>query len=132
MDIFEKETLLKKIIRKMQDSVLVVEGKNDEKALREIGIESKIVKANGKTEKIIEKIKEGKSAKISLLFDFDEEGKRKTDFFREALHHEDVNADTELRKNVGMLFRIMTIEDLPRVYEELTEEIENQKRKRKT
>ena len=112
----EKAKWLAKTLRGMEGRVLVVEGKRDLWALREIGVSTEVVLANGKTDAIVEEaIRISHEAKkpVALLFDFDAEGKRKTAFFKEAFYAHDANADIGLGMEVGRLFRVRTIEELP-------------------
>ena len=132
MNLQDKELRVKKLWRRLNERLLVVEGKNDVAALREVGVYSTIVTAVGKPERIIRKaIAEAGKLKISLLFDYDREGRRKTLFFHEMFFHEDCNADMQLHKELRNLFPIITIEELPNAYFDLMETIALHKKVRK-
>ena len=57
------------------------------------------------------------------MFDFDREGERKTRFFEAEFYRADENADARIRKEVGKLFRVRTIEELGSAHERLLEEV---------
>ena len=132
MDLQEKEKFLKKLWRQLNESLLVVEGKNDVKALREVGVYTTIITANGKPERIVKKaVLEADRRPVSLLFDYDQEGQRKTFFYNELFFNADCNADLQARKRLRQLFPVHTIEDLPNAYFDLLETIALQKKARK-
>ncbi len=117
MDIEEKEHRVKKLWRKLNEHFILVEGKNDVAALREVGIYTQALTAVGKPERTIRKaIALAGKLPIALLFDYDLEGDRKTWFYHEMFYNEDCNADLMLRKELKELFPIKTIEDLPHAY----------------
>lgn len=132
MDLAYKEKAVRKLWRSLSESVVVVEGRNDEKALKEIGIDAVAVKAVGRTEKIIEKavsLSGGGKKKIVLLFDYDAEGRRKAKYFRDAFFNAGFMASVGEWNKLSQLFKIRTIEDLPRAYDELMDEIAAGKRR---
>ncbi len=124
MDLQYKQKAVAKLWRALLDSVVVVEGRKDELALREVGIAAATVRANGRTEKIIERaLALAATKKIVLLFDYDAEGRRKTRYFEEAFFNAGSRASAAEWNKLSQLFKIRTIEDLPTAYFELMEEI---------
>ena len=124
MNLQYKEKSAAKLWRSLSESVVLVEGKNDERALKEVGISAKTVRANGRTERIIERaIAAAHNRKIVLLFDYDAEGRRKTKYFEDAFFHAGAMASVVEWKRLSQLFKIRTIEDLPTAYWELMEEV---------
>jgi 5S rRNA maturation endonuclease (ribonuclease M5) len=92
------------------DSVLVVEGKKDRKALEQFGFK-KILEISGKSlECLIEKLKDEKS--VVIMTDFDEEGEKKLSQLITFLRKYGVNVDTLLRKKFKSLFKIQKFEEL--------------------
>lgn len=126
MDRNAKGKWLARVLKALEERVLIVEGKHDSNALKVMGVSTEIVSAVGRTERIVEsskKASEMAEKKIALLFDFDAEGERKTSFFEEVFFRHDVNVDVRLRKEVRRLFRVRTIEELAGAYERMQEEI---------
>ncbi|HLC48179.1 MAG TPA: toprim domain-containing protein [Candidatus Norongarragalinales archaeon] len=121
-----QDKFLKKILLELKNGLLLVEGKNDLEALKELGIAGNVILANGQNEQIVENAlsKLEKGQKLILLFDLDAEGERKTQFFRGQFLGEGVDADIEMRKMVRALFGITTMEELPRAYNDLLAELE--------
>ncbi|MFH0971972.1 MAG: toprim domain-containing protein [Candidatus Micrarchaeota archaeon] len=125
MNLDYKLKFLKKTLLELKNGLVLVEGKNDLEALKELGIMGNVITATGKNEQIVQRalsILES-NQKLILLFDFDSEGERKTKFFRELFLNEGASADVEARKKVRMLFGIKTIEELPSAYAKLTESL---------
>ena len=121
-----QDKFLKKILLELKNGLLLVEGKNDLEALKELGIAGNVILANGQNEQIVENAlsKLEKGQKLILLFDLDAEGEGKTQFFRGQFLGEGVDADIEMRKMVRALFGITTMEELPRAYNDLLAELE--------
>ncbi len=118
MDPDYKLKLLKKTLLELKNGLLLVEGKNDLKALHELGIGGNVLTATGRNEQIVRKaissLEPGQ--KLVLLFDYDEEGERKARYFGDMFLHEGVSANTVIRRKLRMLLGINTIEDLPTAY----------------
>ncbi|MBU1197681.1 hypothetical protein KJ765_04170 [Candidatus Micrarchaeota archaeon] len=132
VDLKEKDIRLKKLWKKLNDALLVVEGKHDVAALREVGVYAPVITANGKPERIVQKvIAQARGKPVVLLFDYDREGTRKTLFYNELFFAEDCNADLQPHKQLKQLLPLNTIEDLPTAYYDVMEEIALEKRVRK-
>lgn len=118
MNSLEKLELLQKVIRKANESIILVEGKRDEEALREIGVKGKIIQANASSERISSNLS-GK--KVELLFDYDEEGRRKTREFTEALLNANAFPSTECWKKLRIALGLLHVEDASRKKSKLSE-----------
>lgn len=111
-DVKKKIKKLNRLFSLLNSSILIVEGKNDFKAMREAGIVGEIIQANGKTEVIIKKVKEKiHENDVVLLFDFDSEGERKTKYFSELFFSEDIKVNCNLRKALRSLLGFKTFEE---------------------
>lgn len=120
-----KKRLLQKTLAQLGESLVVVEGDKDEKALRNVGVRARVVKVRGlSVEKVVEKIVEESNGKrVVLLVDFDREGKRKEKELKQALAELGFSAGDSVRKNFRELFRINTVEQLPYALQRIEKEI---------
>ena len=125
MDAVSKQKQLKKTLEALAQSVVVVEGVHDQKALAKAGVKAETVAVGAnRLEDAIKKIgAKALGKRVVLLTDFDAEGKRKEKELREALHSHGVRVDAITRRKVKRLFPISTIEQLPYALEKLEEEL---------
>lgn len=126
MNALKKRKLLKKILQKLEEEVALVEGKKDVEALAQAGVSTgKAIAVQGnKPERVVNAVKHSvKREPAVLLFDFDEEGKRKTLEYERELSAAGVRVDRQARKAFRALFRLRTIEELPRALHEVCEEL---------
>ena len=119
MDLDEKAKLFAKTIRGLSGRTAVVEGKHDVRALEKAGINAQAVTATGKPERTVEKT--GASGRVSLLFDFDDEGERKTRVFTDLFRSAGVEVDLLSRRRLRQALGIRTFEELPSKIRELEE-----------
>jgi len=139
-----KLKLLRRIFKQLDESIVVVEGKRDAKALREAGVrKALILLASGSAEKVANRIANlttnlsannvakknvAKKAartvrtRVVLLTDFDVEGKRRCAELEEALLAEGISANASLRHAFKRLFRVNHVEQLGFALERLLEE----------
>jgi 5S rRNA maturation endonuclease (ribonuclease M5) len=118
---------LRRILKQLDGSVVVVEGKRDVAALREAGVgNARMVQAVGSAERVANLV-----AKIALqtgrkrvvvLTDFDVEGKRRNAELEEALLAEGISANAVLRREFKRLFRVNRVEQIGFALERLLEE----------
>jgi 5S rRNA maturation endonuclease (ribonuclease M5) len=110
-----------------QGTPILIEGKKDEEALKELGITGNIIKVSGsglKLFEIAEKATES-SSKVIILTDFDKKGeilaKKLSNDIQSLGSHPDLN----IRKNIMKITRkyIKDIESLPRHIKNLELEI---------
>lgn len=108
----------------LEKSVVVVEGKKDEKALRNVGFQGVVLAANGSVERFVAKVGcIAENKKIALLFDYDGEGKRKTRFFKERFQLEGIRADDLLWKKLRLALGLRVVEELVSKLSELNDRI---------
>jgi 5S rRNA maturation endonuclease (ribonuclease M5) len=125
MDAAEKCRLLAKTLGKLRAETILVEGKRDRRALQELIPGAKIFLAQGKKERLVERLSGCRT--VAVLFDFDEEGNRKTQEWRELLSEEGFRVDAESRKRLRAALGITFFEDLDRKKSELETKMEEQK-----
>ncbi len=149
MDVEAKRKLLVKTKRGLNEAIVIIEGKRDERALREtLAPAAKAVKAGGRSadavarraiEAVEEENKEEKEEKkgrkdrnrIVVLTDFDEEGERRAAEITEALAAEGVAPDASLRRNFARLFGVRCVEAAPTALERLEDALEKRRFERK-
>lgn len=109
--------LLKNLMEKLSQSYVIVEGKKDVKAMREIGIES-----NPYTKKSIERAK----GKVIVLTDLDKEGERLAKEIegklKENTNVEEIDINT--RKRLSSLLNLRHFEEIKKKLEKFIEKIE--------
>ncbi len=124
---------LRRIIKQLDESVLVVEGKRDAQALREAGVrKARLVQALGSAENVASRVVKALSRstrerdrvgdRVVLLTDFDVEGKRRCAELEEALLAESIPVNASLRRDFKRLFRVNCVEHLGFALERLLEE----------
>ncbi|MFH0973447.1 MAG: toprim domain-containing protein [Candidatus Micrarchaeota archaeon] len=147
MDVEAKRKLLVKTKRGLDAAIVIVEGKRDERALREtLAPTAETVKAGGRSadavarraiEAVEEENKEEKEDKekrkrIVVLTDFDAEGERRAAEITEALVAEGVAPDASLRRNFARLFGVRCVEAAPTALERLEDALEKRRFERNT
>ena len=135
MDVEAKRKLLEKTKRALDGCVIVVEGKRDERALRESGLapNAETVKCGGKNafatarqaleNKEKDETNETKK-RIVVLTDFDAEGERRAAEINEALASEGNASDASVRRDFRRLLGARCVEDAPSALERLEDELE--------
>ncbi len=129
MDVESTRKLLEKTKRGLDDRVVIVEGKRDERALRESGFAptAPIVKAGGKnageTAKHAVEARKREKQEIAVLTDYDGEGERRAAEINEALLALGVAPDSALRRNFRRLLGVNCVEDAPTALERLEERL---------
>jgi len=118
----ERKKLFAKTMASLENSVVVVEGKKDERALRNAGFQGVVLTASGKTESIVAKVARlAKNKQVALLFDYDGEGRRKTRFFKERFLLEGISADDLLWKKMRVALGLRVVEELVSKLSELND-----------
>ncbi len=105
---------------------VVVEGKRDEAALRDSGIECHIMRAVKPPEALVNELVR-RSEKPVILFDFDETGNERTKRLEELLISSGVVPDTLMRTKFRHLLGVRFFEDIDVKLRELKEENEKQR-----
>lgn len=94
-----------------EESVILVEGKNDRKVLEKIGLEN-ILEISGKRLEQIVSILEEKGGKVTILTDYDSEGIRQYKRLKSLLNTTDVEVDDNTRRKFKTKFLINKIEEM--------------------
>ncbi len=121
----EKRKLLAKLREKLSSETVFVEGAKDVKAIEKAGFGAGAIAVNSRRpQRVVEKsIGQVDGKEVLLLFDFDEEGRRKTMEFEGLVRSAGGRVDAAGRKAFRALFRLRTIEELPTALIELEKEI---------
>ena len=132
MEVEAKRKLLGKVKRELDEAIIIIEGKRDERALRETGFapNAKTVKCGGKNaEATARQAIENKDEKqqIVVLTDFDEEGERRASEITEALNALGTTPNAALRRNFRRLLGVSCVEDAPCALTRLENALENKK-----
>ncbi len=97
---------------------ILIEGKKDEEALRNLGINGNFIKVSGSPLKLFEiaEIAALSSSKIIILTDFDKKGNQLARKLSEDIQRLGSNPDLQLRRKIMAITRryIKDIESLPR------------------
>lgn len=111
------------IMEELQDCAeqgmpILIEGKKDEEALRNLGINGNFIKVSGSPLKLFEiaEIAALSSSKIIILTDFDKEGNQLARKLSEDIQRLGSNPDLHIRRKIMAITRryIKDIESLPR------------------
>ncbi len=128
MDTSEKLKQCKKLLSILNQGnyVLVVEGKRDKAALRNVGITCEVITATGKPEHIVNKIVQlcVNGTKPALLFDFDEAGEEHLTRLTELCLASDCIVDVNLRKKFKLIFGMRCFEEVDNRFEKILQESE--------
>lgn len=110
-----------------QGMPILIEGKKDEEALRELGINGNIIKVSGSGLKLFEvaEIAAKTSSKVIILTDFDKKGNILAKKLSEDIQSLGSHPDLNIRKNIIKITRryIKDIESLPKHMKQLELEI---------
>ena len=110
-----------------QGMPILIEGKKDEEALRELGIKGNIIKVSGSGLKLFEiaEIAAKTSSKVIILTDFDKKGDILAKKLSEDIQSLGSHPDLNIRKNIIKITRryIKDIESLPKHMKQLELEI---------
>ena len=110
-----------------QGMPILIEGKKDEEALKELGITGNIIKVSGSGLKLFEiaEIAAKTSSKVIILTDFDKKGNILAKKLSEDIQSLGSHPDLSIRKNIIKITRryIKDIESLPKHMKQLEFEI---------
>lgn len=120
MDADEVEKLFRRLNR--PGRVILVEGKKDETALRDWGVETTILRF-GSGPAALARRAAALSSDPVLLFDFDDEGERKTREMEGLLAAENAFADRGLRRQFRRVFKVRTVEALPLALQRISSKV---------
>ncbi|PIO03535.1 hypothetical protein COX85_02430 [Candidatus Micrarchaeota archaeon CG_4_10_14_0_2_um_filter_55_9] len=105
------------------EKTVIVEGKHDVDALHRLGLRPSLLKAVGKPENVVARALELSGARpksVVLLFDYDDEGKRKNEEFEHLFSCGGFGfvLDRLPRKRLKTFLGLRTIEEIAAKYEE--------------
>jgi 5S rRNA maturation endonuclease (ribonuclease M5) len=106
----QKAKLLARVLKKLDSSVVIVEGKKDEAALREIGARGRILQASGRVKGICEKVKADEAV---ILTDNDLAGKELAELVQGELEACGIRADLQARRDLRHVLGARTVEEVP-------------------
>ncbi|NYZ79904.1 toprim domain-containing protein [Candidatus Micrarchaeota archaeon] len=95
---------------------VIVEGKNDKKAMETFGVKNAVLIHTGTLQKLAETTT---SKKVILITDYDRRGEILKKTLSELFKNEGITVDHEYRKRIRRLTGFITVEELPSKYEEL-------------
>jgi 5S rRNA maturation endonuclease (ribonuclease M5) len=116
MDENKKLIMLGRLMNRLKDKIVLVEGKNDEAAVQLLGCKRVIKVASKKIEAVVGEIERIKNTEVDkfngivILTDFDENGEKMANFFEECLRPYFYVSD--LRKDFRKIFGLTKVEEL--------------------
>ena len=117
-------------MEKIEDAVVLVEGKKDEQALGPYMKKGKILQASGKLRSACEKAALAlgapgkKNREVIVLTDRDRAGEELAKMAEEELAGHGIRADIETRKKLMAILRLAYVENFGKKYTEKMEELE--------
>ncbi|MFP4000663.1 MAG: toprim domain-containing protein [Thermoplasmata archaeon] len=126
--------IIEEIKNEDKDIPIIVEGKNDVKALKDLGIERKIVKI--KKGKSIIRIIEGlrrKYEKVIILTDWDPTGRKLCYDIKKACQSNDIEYDLDYRKRIVKFLKkeVKDVEGIPSFIKRARTNTDPRKRKKR-
>lgn len=105
---------LKELIERAKDGAIVlVEGRRDVEALKDLGVEGKILPVSSVSRaKLVESVE----GDVIILTDWDEKGEKLKREIFEVLLSNGVIADTSIRKRIFSAVNVSEVEDLAKLY----------------
>lgn len=92
------------------DTLIIVEGKKDRKALERAGLDN-IIEISGKSPEKVVDIVNDKQLQVAILTDYDREGIKQYKRLKALFQGNGIKTDDNLRKNFKRVFHINTIEE---------------------
>lgn len=105
---------LEKLIEKMKKNVIMVEGKRDAEALKNMGI-CNVYAVVGREESVLNKVKDEKE--VILLMDLDRKGHALAERMQEKLWSMGIKSDVLTRRKLGRILKVKYFENLNKKYE---------------
>ena len=118
----EKYKKLRRLLRKMEKSVILVEGKRDRNALERLGCD-RVITISGRIRNVCESL-EGEDGRIIVFTDLDRRGNEMARKAREELEGCSLEVDCETRVLLARILKIRYFEDAKRGFDDFMEEIE--------
>jgi 5S rRNA maturation endonuclease (ribonuclease M5) len=114
--------LLERLHRKADEGIpIIVEGRNDRRALKRLGIRGEIVTVKNSGKVLADLLDEVHGSRVVLFVDFDDEGVTLGRTIKEHLEERGVKVDFRLWRHIGKLLRrdVKDIEGMPSFLEKL-------------
>ena len=124
-----KEKLLARVLAKLDETVVIVEGKKDVRALRSIGVKGALVEASGRVKGICPRLEEAAREvglpgdEAAVLTDADEAGEELAARLVGELEANDMRPDMQVRRDLKFVLGFRTVEEIPRKLEEFREKL---------
>ncbi|MDO8340117.1 MAG: toprim domain-containing protein [Candidatus Burarchaeum sp.] len=124
-----KEKLLGRVLAKLDESVVIVEGKKDVWALRNIGVKGKLMEASGRVKGICPRLgvaacEAGLNAdEVVVLTDADGAGEELAAMLVGELDANGVKPNLQVRRDLRFVLGFRTVEEIPRKLEEFREKV---------
>jgi 5S rRNA maturation endonuclease (ribonuclease M5) len=116
-----KEKLLARVLAKLDESVVIVEGKKDVRALRSVGVKGRLVEASGRVKGIVCRLSD--ADEVIVLTDADEAGEELASMLVGELEANGVRPDMQVRRDLRFVLGFRTVEEIPRKLEEFREKL---------
>jgi len=118
----EKADKLNRLLADLQaaldgGAIAVVEGPNDEKALRALGIDGAVAQLSKRPYSELAEKLAGKCREVIILTDFDAYGKKAAKGLRDSFLNECVRVDLSIRTRFKKLLGYTEFEDVPSLFE---------------
>jgi len=107
-----KRKLLARLMKKLDEAVVIVEGKRDARALREVGVKGRILLASGRMKGICGRVND--VDEVMILTDNDEAGRELAELLRDELESCGIRPDVQVRRDLRYVLGIRTVEEMPR------------------
>lgn len=121
------ERALAQLAEDSHDAPVLVEGPNDARALRALGVRGEILVYNRAGVSILDTADRLRARKrLILLFDWDRKGGHLTRLMRDQLEGQ-VGLDLEIRRELASVSLVKCVEDLPHALENLRRRAEAQR-----
>lgn len=105
---------IERLITDLNDRLVIVEGKRDVRALERIGVRANVI-----TFSEVDRVRSEGKGKAVILTDYDDSGNRKAEQVEAVLIDKGIVVDYELRERFKRMFGVLTIEDVPPIFNEL-------------
>ncbi|MBN2477970.1 hypothetical protein JXB01_01635 [Candidatus Micrarchaeota archaeon] len=116
----EKSEMVKraeKIILKIKEGKIVVEGKRDKESLKRLGASS-VTTSAGKPFYACEKLSRLNAEEVIILTDLDRKGEQLLKFLERELWSRGIKTDVKTRKEISGILKIRDFENIDKKYEE--------------
>ncbi len=118
----DKYKKLRRLLEKMEESVVLVEGKRDKGAFEQLGL-VRVITIAGRIRDVCESLA-GEEMEVVIATDLDRRGNEMARKAREELERCSLAADSETRVLLARILKIRYFEDVKRGFDEFMKEVE--------